>query len=169
MRFFILNNDEEHNLGTTPLPDGLVRIFRDNGRDGLSFLGEQSVRYVPIKEEIELNVGTDDEVVHERKVMSASRANFVFDRHQQVDGWDETRTVREEVRNYRPKPLKMEIRHIIPGDVEIVTEAGKLFDYRTVEFTVELKPSSKFAWEYSYTQHFGKNEKQATLRLKSGG
>ncbi|MHC4711839.1 MAG: hypothetical protein ACYTAN_01035, partial [Planctomycetota bacterium] len=58
VRFFILRNDEEHKLGTTPLPDGLVRTFRDNGRDGLSFLGQQSIAYVPIKDAIELNVGT---------------------------------------------------------------------------------------------------------------
>ena len=28
----------ESKLGTTPLPDGVVRVFRDNGRDGLSYL-----------------------------------------------------------------------------------------------------------------------------------
>ena len=29
---------KESKLGTTPLPDGMVRVFRRNGRDGLSFL-----------------------------------------------------------------------------------------------------------------------------------
>jgi hypothetical protein len=41
VRFFLLTNDQEHKLGTTPLPDGLVRTFRDNGRDGLAFLGNR--------------------------------------------------------------------------------------------------------------------------------
>lgn len=35
VRMYLLANDEESNLGTTPLPDGVVRVFRDNGRDGL--------------------------------------------------------------------------------------------------------------------------------------
>ncbi|GAG08193.1 unnamed protein product, partial [marine sediment metagenome] len=37
VRFFILANDEEHKLGESPLPDGIIRVFRDNGRDGLNY------------------------------------------------------------------------------------------------------------------------------------
>ena len=39
--------------------------FRDNGKDGLSYLGQQVVRYVPIKAEIEVSLGPDDLVVYE--------------------------------------------------------------------------------------------------------
>ena len=38
VRMYLLTNDKESKLGTTPLPDGTVRVFRQNGRDGLSFL-----------------------------------------------------------------------------------------------------------------------------------
>jgi len=57
VRMFLLVNDEESNLGTTPLPDGVVRVYRDNGRDGLGFRVEQAIKYVPIGEDIELNLG----------------------------------------------------------------------------------------------------------------
>jgi hypothetical protein len=57
VRMYLTRNDEESELGTTPLPDGIVRVFRRNGRDGLSFLGSQSIPYVPIGEKIELNLG----------------------------------------------------------------------------------------------------------------
>ncbi|HUS44970.1 MAG TPA: hypothetical protein VM219_02945, partial [Phycisphaerae bacterium] len=33
VRFFILANDTEHKMGESPLPDGVIRVFRDNGRD----------------------------------------------------------------------------------------------------------------------------------------
>ena len=36
VRMYLLTNDKESKLGTTPLPDGMVRVFRQNGRDGLS-------------------------------------------------------------------------------------------------------------------------------------
>ena len=36
VRMYLLTNNKESKLGTTPLPDGIVRVFRDNGRDGLS-------------------------------------------------------------------------------------------------------------------------------------
>ena len=42
VRMYLLTNDKESKLGTTPLPDGAVRIFRQNGRDGLSFLVAQA-------------------------------------------------------------------------------------------------------------------------------
>ena len=38
VRMYLLTNNKESKLGTSPLPDGTVRVFRDNGRDGLSYL-----------------------------------------------------------------------------------------------------------------------------------
>jgi hypothetical protein len=170
VRFFILTNDAEHKLGTTPLPDGLVRVFRNNGKDGLSFLGQQPVKYVPIKEEIELNVGHDEEVVAKRRLMKVERSQFKFDRPQRAEptvvGWDETYSYREEVRNYKAKPVRMEVRHVIPGDVDLKAEGAKLYDFQTVEFTVDAKPATTFAWEYTYTQHQGTNAKQNRITLK---
>ncbi len=166
VRFFILKNDKEHKLGTTPLPDGIVRTFRDNGRDGLAFLGQQNVTYVPIKADIELNVGTDDEVIEKVKQLAVSRSGFVYDRHQRVNGWDETRKVSEEIQNYKAKAIRMEVRRIIDGDVELDAEDAKLHDYRTVEFTYDVKPRDKFSWEYAYTRHLGKNAGQNRITLK---
>ena len=79
MRFFIWRNDEEHKLGDSPLPDGRVRLFRDNGKEGLSFLAEQQIRYVPIKAEIEINLGPDDLVVYKMRRTSTQRSRFRFD------------------------------------------------------------------------------------------
>ncbi len=62
---YLLANDKDSKLGTTPLPDGVVRTFRDNGRDGLSFLAAQSVKYIPIGDKIELNLGVDPNVIFE--------------------------------------------------------------------------------------------------------
>ena len=42
VRMYLLTNDKESKLGTTPLPDGALRLFRQNGRDGLSFLAAQA-------------------------------------------------------------------------------------------------------------------------------
>jgi hypothetical protein len=63
VRMYLLTNDKQSKLGTTPLPDGVVRVFRQNGRDGLSFLVAQQIKYVPIGDKIELNLGQDPEVI----------------------------------------------------------------------------------------------------------
>ncbi|HJN13215.1 MAG TPA: hypothetical protein QF564_31360, partial [Pirellulaceae bacterium] len=52
VRMYLMWNDKESKLGTTPLPDGVVRVFRDNGRDGLSFLMAQSIKYIAIGDKI---------------------------------------------------------------------------------------------------------------------
>jgi len=170
VRFFIWKNDEDHELGESPLPDGLVRIFRDNGRDGLSYLGQQLIRYVPIDAEIEVNLGPDDLVVYETKKMSTQRFNFHFNkvpRVWRVDGWDETQKWLDTVRNYRTKPITFELRRIWDGDVDYYSDIKTtLFDYRTTEtkFTVEAR--DKMEYPCTVTVHMGFNKKQDRVRLK---
>jgi hypothetical protein len=170
VRFFILANDVEHKMGGSPLPDGMLRVFRENGRDGLNFYVAQQTKYVSIGEKIELNVGADDQVVYERKVLDVGRDNFVYNEDAKppaVWGWDEKRTWQEEVRNYRAKPIVMEIRHVLDGDVEFRQEDPKaaLYDFRTPEYTVTVAPAEKKKWTSDGTFHLGKNAKQNRVRL----
>jgi hypothetical protein len=175
VRFFILANDQEHKLGESPLPDGIIRVFRENGKEGLSFFVAQSSKYIPIKEKIELNVGTDDQIVYERVVLDLTRQNFVYDENPppppRVAGWDETRKWQEQVRNYRAKPIKIEIRHVLPGDVDFSMEAGqaqglKLFDFRTPEYVMNVPARKTLKWLSEGTFHLGRNQKQNRVQLK---
>ena len=180
VRFFVLANDAEHKLGESPLPDGVIRVFRQNGgggglfgffrrdtRDGLAYYTTQSTKYVPIKEKIELNVGTDGQIVYERSVLDVARSDFIFDHSPpQVVGWNELQKWQEEVRNYRAKPIKMEVRHVIPGHVEFKLEdSPTLFDYHTVEYTVEVKAGRKHRWLSEGLFHLGRHQKQDRVEL----
>jgi hypothetical protein len=175
VRFFILANDADHKMGESPLPDGIIRVFRDNGREGLSFFAAQSTKYIPIKEKIELNVGTDNQIVYERVVLDLARQNFLYDETPpppaRVVGWEETRKWQEEVRNYRAKPIKIEIRHVLPGDVEFGMEAGqaqglKLFDFQTPEYTMDVPAATKRKYLSEGLFHLGTAQKQNQVRLK---
>jgi len=167
VRFFLWRNDKEHKLGDSPLPDGRVRIFRRNGREGLSFLGEQLIRYVPIKAEIEINLGADDLVVYETRKAGTERFNFRFHgRHESVVGWDERTSWVDLIRNYRKKPIRFELRRIWEGDVDYTSELEtSLFDYRTIETTLEIGARSKLAYPCLVVTHQGKNRKQSRIRL----
>jgi hypothetical protein len=166
VRFFILANDQEHKMGDSPLPDGLIRVFRENGQGGLSFYVAQSTKYIPIKEKIELNVGKDDQLVYERVIMDVARMNFVYELDSVV-GWDETRKWQEEIRNYRSKPIKLEIRHVLQGDVDFFMEPLKatLYDFHTVEYTVVVEPGKTPKYVSEGTFHMGRNHKQEQVRL----
>ncbi|MFT7641897.1 MAG: hypothetical protein ACI9G1_003648, partial [Pirellulaceae bacterium] len=78
VRFFNWQNDEEHKLGDSPLPNGLVRVFRENGTGGLSYLGQQSLEYVPVQAKIEVDLGHDDLVVYQRRQSETKRSDFQF-------------------------------------------------------------------------------------------
>ncbi len=173
VRFFIWRNDDEHKLGESPLPNGRVRIFRDNGKEGLSYLGEQLIRYVPIKAEIEVNLGPDDLVVYETRKMSTERFNFHFrlvNGREYVDGWDEKTKWVDTIRNYRTKPIAFELRRIWPGHVDYVSEVKTtLFDYRTIEAKFAVKTRDKKQYPCTVTTHHGVNSKQSRINLKQPG
>jgi hypothetical protein len=171
VRFFVWLNDDEHKLGESPLPNGRVNLFRDNGADGLSFLATQQIRYVPIKAKIEVNLGPDDLVVYETKKMSSERMEFRFRRdahgREYVVGWDEKTQWVDTIRNYRTKPITFELRRIWPGDIDYSSEVKTtLFDYRTTETTFTVGARSKTEYPATVTQHLGKNAKQASVKLK---
>jgi len=175
VRFFIWRNDAEHKLGDSPLPDGQVNLFRQkssDGDDGLAFLARQQIRYVPIKAEIEINLGPDDLVVYETQRMGTERLNFHFHAisgppHEVVDGWDERTNWVDTIRNYRTKPIKFELRRQWDGDVDYDSEvATTLFDYRTTETTFDIGARSKRQYPATVMMHFGTNAKQMRVKLK---
>jgi len=171
VRFFIWANDAEHELGDSPLPDGRVNLFRDNGADGLSFLASEYIRYVPIKADIEINLGPDDLVVYETKKMSVERFKFSFyrDSHgrEHVDGWDERSQWVDTIRNYRAKPITFELRRIWDGDIEYASEVETtLFDYRTTETVFTIDARDKVEYPATVLQHYGVNTTQSAVKLE---
>ncbi len=181
VRFFIWRNDAEHKLGDSPLPDGQVNLYRqltppadggDGSGDGLAFLARQQIRYVPIKAEIEVNLGPDDLVVYETQRMGTERLNFHFHAisgppHEVVDGWDERTHWVDTIRNYRTKPIKFELRRQWDGDVDYDSEvATTLFDYRTTDTAFDIAKRSKRQYPATVTAHFGTNAKQQRVKLK---
>ena len=166
VRFFLWKNDEEHGLGESPLPDGLVRVFRENGREGLAFLGQQLIRYVPAKGEIEINLGPDDLVVYETRKARTERLSFQF-RHGSVSGWDERTQWVGAIRNYRLKPIRFELHRQWPGHVEYESEhRTKLFDHQTVlaEFGVDTR--GRTLYPFTVTTRYGTRASQSKIFLE---
>ena len=172
VRFFIWRNDAEHKLGESPLPDGRVRVFRQKDAEGgLSYLGEQLIRYVPVKAEIEVNLGPDDLVVYETRQTSTERFNFSFKRDNQgkewVIGWDEKTRWIDTIRNYRSKPITFELRRQWPGHVDYDSEvATTLFDYQTIDTKFKVDKLGKKEYPAIVVTHLGSNAGQSRIDLK---
>ncbi len=166
VRFFIWKNDDEHKLGESPLPDGVVRVFRENGSDGLSYLGQQLLRYVPIKAAVEVNLGLDDLVVYKQRKTTTTRSNFQFDRNKHVSGWDEKQGWTHTLRNYHSKPIAVELRLQWSGDVEVAPESETSpFDFNTIAAEFSVPARGKTEYKFSNFIHHGANAKQNRVKL----
>ncbi len=166
MRFIRFNNDEEHNLGETPLPDGRINVFRQaDGGDYLRYLGADDTRYIPVDQEVELNLGPARELNVEPALMDFAKENFMFNQHGNIEGFDEVRTYELEVRNLSERPALLEIRRNIdtrhwriedntgPADPEI-------FDEDTFEYELELDPRSTVTLTYTIRLYRGERQEQ---------
>ncbi len=186
VRMYLLTNNVESKLGTTPLPDGVVRVFRDNGRDGLSYLTAQTVKYIPIGDKIELNLGADPEVVFELIKLRARRDNIwmqfggvdvlqrVGDNAVRIDvnssvvGWDDHQLFTQRIRNYTAKPIDVEIRRSFDGHVVFRSALDpKLHDYRTVQFQTAVDAGKRADLYFELLTHQGRNAKQNNVTLEN--
>ena len=185
VRMYLLANDTKSHLGTTPLPDGTVRVFRQNGRENLSFLVAQAIKYVPIGDKIELNLGPDPEVIFELVPLKVWRdaiwmqlrglnvfrevgtPGVQIDVNSTVAGWDEHTLFDQRVRNYSAKAIELEVRRTLPGHV--VFRSGleaKNHDYQTVEYRADVKAGQKADLFYELIQHQGRNAKQNNVTIE---
>jgi hypothetical protein len=186
VRMYVLTNDKDSKLGTTPLPNGTVRVFRDNGRDGLSYLASQTIKYIPIGDKIELNLGPDPEVIFELVKLKVSRDDMWMqvngaDVYRRVDdgaarievnssvaGWDEHDVFDQRIRNYSAKPIDVEVRR--PFDGHVVFRSllkPTLHDFRTVEFQTNVDAGRKADLMYEVVYHQGHNARQNNVTLES--
>jgi hypothetical protein len=158
VRFLSFKNDEEHELGDTPIPGGMLKVYRGVGDQGhLSYTGQSSFKYIPVDEDVELNIGAVADVVVEPKLMDFKTKNYRFDHRRNISGWDEIQTFKIEVKNTRDLPIKVEIKRNFNTpcwELEKSDEYEKE-DLDTVKFTLELEPRSKKTFGYVLTTYHG--------------
>jgi hypothetical protein len=161
VRFLSFKNDEEHKLGQTPIPGGMLKVYRGvDNEQHLGYVGQSAFKYIPVDEDVELNLGAVADVVVEPKLMDFKTENYRFDRWKNIAGWDELRKFRIEVRNTRDLDVKVEIQRNFGTTYWDIDTSQKYegVDKDTVKFTLELEPRSKAAFEYLVRTYHGVRE-----------
>ena len=127
IRFVKFANDEEHNLGETPIPDGDVKIYGIADANGyLTYVGGTSVKYIPVNEEVELNLGAARLVEVKPKLMDFKTDNYMYDPNGNITGWDEIRTWKIEITNASQIPVTIEITRDFGTNSWTLTERNTL-------------------------------------------
>lgn len=161
MRFLSFKNDQEHKLGVTPIPDGNLKVYRSvDDAKHLSYEGQSSFKYIPVNDEVELNLGAVADVVVEPRLMETKTENYRFDTKGNVNGWDEVQVFSVEVRNTRDVPARIEIRRNFGVPQWDLKRAGdetafEKVDLDTVKFTLQMPAQSKKTFEYTLTIYQG--------------
>jgi len=168
VRFLSFKNDEEHKLGETPIPGGMLKVYRSVGDEGhLSYTGQSSFKYIPVDEDVELNLGAVGDVVVKPTLMNFETKNYRFDRNRNISGWDEIRTFKIEAKNTRDIGVKAEIQRNFPTQYWKLEKSGDFgkfekVDLDTVKFTLILKPRSAQKFEYILTTYHGVRQEDST-------
>jgi hypothetical protein len=154
----------EPNLGEEPLPDGMVRVFKRDKEGKLSFVGQQSIKYMPIGEDVEINLGADPDVLLERKLIDFKKLRVQWDSRGNsswVTGWDTEEFYQTRIRNTKDIAIQFEVERQFGGDWDLETEFkyDKL-DQQTVRFVLQLKPGEETEFSYKLTTRYGKNAKR---------
>lgn len=167
--FYKFKNDEEHELGAEPLPDGRYAVYRENDGGGLAFVNSTSLKYVPVGEDVELNLGNDGLVTLEKKLMDFERLNPEFNPatgagdEGVLTGWDERRAWRFEFRNSRNRSVELKAVEHPTGDWSIETSE----DYRKVasdeiEFERTIPALGTLAIEFDLVTRHGSRANRET-------
>jgi hypothetical protein len=116
------------NLGLSPLPNGMVRLFSEYANKDLAYVGGTEIKYVPIGDRVEVNVGPDKDITIHRRLKDQRISNVVvrqykrrlddqFVQYYDLTDFDETFYFEEELVSGKPVDSKVELERQFDANV----------------------------------------------------
>lgn len=105
---YVLTNDAEHKLGEFPLMFGKVRIFQDDGRGTVAFIGEDWGKFTPRDDEMKLYLGTAKDIVVKRTIDRRKKVRV------QGNLYDYNIVIKYEVENFKDQSAVLDIAESLP-------------------------------------------------------
>ena len=137
------------------------KVYKNvDDKEHLSYTGQSSFKYIPVNEDVELNLGPVVDVVVEPKLMDFKTENYKYDNSGNISGWDEIRKFDVEVKNTRDIPVKIEIQRNFNTSYWDLKKSGDFdsfekIDVDTIKFTLTLQPRTNREFEYILTTYHG--------------
>ena len=166
IRFIYFKNDKEHKLGETPLPGGMVKVYRTVDRENhLSYEGADNTKYIPVDQKVELNLGPAQKVAVEPKIMDLKYENHTFNHNGNINGWDEVQQWRVAAKNHRDVAIRVEIKRNFRHQYWKLQRRGNFGrferdDMGTVKFTLYLPPHTKKVFTYTIRYYEGERRQR---------
>jgi hypothetical protein len=164
-RLIIFKNDNVHQLGKEPLPDGDIKVFKQVSKyQQLAYIGHVPSKYIPIDQEVELDFGAARDVKINPLLMSEKTENYQFNRHGDISGFDSIQQWEIKLENNRDIPIKIEIfRNFNTPYWKINNQDGnngkfEKVDIDTVKYTLVVAANSSITLAYDITYFEGERQ-----------
>jgi hypothetical protein len=116
------------NVGLSPLPNGMVRLFSEYANKDLAYVGGTETKYVPIGDRVEVNVGADKDITIHRRSKDQKISNIAVRQYKRrmddqfvlyydLIDYDETFFFEEELVSGKPIVAKTEVERQFAADV----------------------------------------------------
>ena len=116
------------------------------------------MKYIPIKETVELELGADQEVMVKPRLMNWEKTDLRFDGNGDVKGWTTKETWEFEAQNSKDIDIVLDLRRNFSGDWSLATDAKyEKVDADKAKFILQLKPREKRKFTYELTMRQGIN------------
>ncbi|MCD6430729.1 MAG: DUF4139 domain-containing protein [Deltaproteobacteria bacterium] len=115
--FVEVENRKKNHLGL-PLPKGVVRVYKEDSKGALQFVGEDRIDHTPENETIRLKLGDAFDLTAAKKQTSFKkidgdgRYNYIYEAAFEV-----------KLKNAKSEEVEIKIIEPIPGDWEVLTES----------------------------------------------
>lgn len=152
-----LPNERASGMGI-PLPAGIVRLYKADGRGNLQFLGEDRIQHTPRDEMVRLNVGQAFDVLATRRMVEERRVRLDRDGREIPrqgpmcrrcrDAWEFEQEI--VVRNHKDTPAEVLITEHLGSVFEVVSSshAPRRTDAGTIEFAVTVPADGEVTVTY---------------------
>ncbi len=110
-------NSKKNNLGM-PLPKGIIRVYKNDSKDRLQFVGEDRIDHTPKNETIRLKLGDAFDITANKKQMKfekisgSSRQDYIYES-----------TYRIELKNGKEEAVTVKVMEPVPGDWKMLKES----------------------------------------------
>lgn len=124
------------NLGVSPLPDGMVRLYSEYANQDLAYVGGTQAKYVPIGDRLEVSVGLEPGITIARRLNNQSIRNVVARQYKRrldntymwyydLIDYDETFVFEEEIVSGKPVAVQAEVERRFDADVYLWGSEGQ--------------------------------------------
>jgi hypothetical protein len=115
--FVQLDNEKKDGLGT-PLPKGIVRVYKKDTKDNAQFIGEDRIDHTPDKDQVRLKLGDAFDVTADKKQTDFRIDERVMGR----DVYESSFAIT--LNNAKTEPVTVVVREPVPGDWQISRESS---------------------------------------------